>query len=69
MVELALKQIKKEDEDAENNTETDIVDDNEVNIEDLEKELRDEDFEEFNEFLAEEEENDLETTLIEMGLN
>lgn len=69
MVELALKQIQKEDEDAENNTEVDIVDDNEINIEDLEKELKDEDFEEFNEFLAEEEENDLETTLKEMGLD
>jgi hypothetical protein len=69
MVELALKQIQKEDEEAENNDEFDIVDDDEVNIEELEKELQDEDFEEFNEFLEEEEENDLETTLKEMGLN
>ena len=38
-------------------------------IEELEKELQDEDFEEFNEFLEEEEENDLETALKEMGLN
>ena len=68
MVELALKQIQKEDEDAENNTELDIVDDDIIDIEELEKELQDEDFEEFNEFLEEEEENDLETTLIEMGL-
>lgn len=69
MVELALKQIQKEDEEAENNDEFDIIDDDEVNIEDLEKELKDEDFEEFNEFLELEEENDLETTLMEMGLN
>jgi hypothetical protein len=69
MVELALKQIQKEDEEAENNDEFDIIDDDEVNIEELEKELQDEDFEEFNEFLEEEEENDLETTLKEMGLN
>ena len=68
MVELGLKQIQKEDEEAKNNTETDIVDDIEVNIDDLEKELKDEDFVEFNEFLEAEEENDLETTLKEMGL-
>jgi hypothetical protein len=69
MVELALKQIQKEDEEAENNEEFDIVDDEEVNIEELEKTLKDEDFEEFNTFLEEEEENDLETTLKEMGLD
>ena len=69
MVELALKQIQKEDEDAENNTEVDIIDEDDVNIEDLEKELKDEDFTEFNEFLEAEEEDDLETALKEMGLN
>lgn len=67
MVEQALKQNQKEDEEAENNTEIDIVDDDNLSIEDLEKTLKDEDFEKFNEFL-EDEENDLETTLKEMGL-
>ena len=67
MVEQALKQNQKEDEEAENNTEIDIVDDDNLSIEDLEKTLKDEDFEQFNEFL-EDEENDLETTLKEMGL-
>lgn len=67
MVEQALKQNQKEDEEAENNTELDIVDDDNLSIEDLEKTLKDEDFEEFNEFL-EGQENDLETTLKEMGL-
>jgi hypothetical protein len=62
-----LKQNQKEDEEAENNTEIDIVDDDNLSIEDLEKTLKDEDFEKFNEFL-EDEENDLETTLKEMGL-
>ena len=69
MVELALKQIQKEDEDAENNTEIDIIDEDDVDIEELEKELKDEDFTEFNEFLEIEEEYDLEATLKEMGLD
>ena len=67
MIEQALKQNQKEDEDAENNTETDIVDDDDISIEDLEKTLRDEDFNDFKEFL-EADENDLEDTLREMGL-
>jgi hypothetical protein len=41
LVEQALKQIQKEDEDAENNQETDIVDDLEVNLDDIEKSLKD----------------------------
>jgi hypothetical protein len=68
MVELALKQIQKEDADAENNNETDIVDEDDINIEELEKELKDEDFNDFNEFLEMEEENDLNTVLEEMGM-
>jgi hypothetical protein len=54
MVEQALKQIQKEDEDAENNQETDIVDEDDINLDDIEKSLKDSDFEEFNEFLEEE---------------
>ena len=68
MVELALKQIQKEDEDAENNTETEIVDDTQIDLEDIEKELKDEDFVEFDEFLEEEQEEDLDLILKEMGL-
>jgi hypothetical protein len=41
LVEQALKQIQKEDEDAENNQETDIVDDLEVNLDDIERSLKD----------------------------
>lgn len=60
MVEQALKQNQKEDEDAENNQETDIVDDDNIDLEDIEKSLKDEDFNDFNDFLEEESEQDLE---------
>ena len=60
MVEQALKQIQKEDEDAENNQETDIIDDDNIDLEDIEKSLKDEDFNDFNDFLEEESEQDLE---------
>jgi hypothetical protein len=56
MVEQALKQIQKEDEDAENNQETDIVDDDNIDLEDIERSLKDEDFSDFNDFLEEESE-------------
>ena len=69
MVETALKQIQKEDEESENNTELDIIDDDDIDIEDLEKQLTDEDFEEFSDFLDDEEEDDFELTLKEMGLD
>ena len=68
MVELALKQIQKEDEDAEKNNETDIIDDEVIDLEDIEKTLKDEDFEEFDEFLEEEQEEDIEQLVKEMGL-
>ena len=68
MVEIALKQIQKEDEEAENNDELDIVDDDVIDLEDIEKSLKDEDFTEFEEFLENEQEEDLEQTLKEMGL-
>jgi hypothetical protein len=56
MVEIALKQIQKEDEEAQNNDELDIVDDDIIDLEDIEKSLKDEDFVEFEEFLEEEQE-------------
>ena len=40
-------------------TESDIVDDVELDIEDLEKQIKDTDFEEFNEFLEAESEEDM----------
>ena len=68
MVEQALKQIQKEDEDAENNQETDIVDEDDINLDDIEKSLKDSDFEEFNEFLEEEQDQDIEEVLKGMDL-
>ena len=68
MVEQALKQIQKEDEDAENNQETDIVDDDNIDLEDIEKSLKDEDFSDFNDFLEEESEQDLEEIVKRMDL-
>jgi hypothetical protein len=62
MIEQALKQNAKEDEDASNNTESDIVDDADMTIEDLEKSLEDKDFEDFNEFL-DSEQNSIDDTL------
>jgi undecaprenyl pyrophosphate synthase len=62
MIEQALKQNAKEDEDASNNTESDIVDDADMSIEDLEKSLEDKDFEDFNEFL-DSEQNSIDDTL------
>jgi len=44
-VEQALKQIQKEDEDAEKNTEIDIVDD--IDLDEIENALKDEDFMDF----------------------
>lgn len=68
MVEQALKQNQKEDEDAENNQETDIVDDDNIDLEDIEKSLKDEDFNDFNDFLEEESEQDLEEIVKRMDL-
>ena len=41
MIDAALKQNQKEDEDARNNTEDSIVDDTEMTLEDIEKTLKD----------------------------
>jgi hypothetical protein len=60
LVENALKQIQKEDEDADNNDESEIVDDDVIDLEDIEKELKDQDFVEFDDFIEEEQELDLE---------
>jgi len=60
MIEMALKQNAKEDEDAKANEEFDIVDDIELSYEDLDRTLVDKDFEDFNEFIEgqiEEDEN------------
>lgn len=54
MIEAALKQNAKEDQEAKENDEDTIVDEEEVSIEDVEKTIEDQDFEDFNEFLDEE---------------
>lgn len=57
MIELALKQNAKEDNDSNSNAEDEIVDD----IEELERQIiNDKDFEDFNEFLEEQIEDDFE---------
>ena len=58
MIEMALKQNAKEDEDEKNQLDDDIVDDADLSIEDLEKSLKDEDFEDFEEFKENEINND-----------
>ena len=59
MIEQAIKQNLKEDEDAEKNAELDIIDDADFNIEQIEKDLNDRDVEDFSEFL----DNDFELDL------
>ena len=55
MIELALKQNAKEDQEAENSSDDDIIDeDSLINLEDIEEELKDSDYEDFNDFLEEE---------------
>lgn len=58
MIEMALKQNAKEDEEEKNQLDDDIVDDADLSIEELEKSLRDEDFEDFEEFKENEINND-----------
>ena len=58
MIEMALKQNAKEDEDEKNQLDADIVDDADLSIEELEKSLKDEDFEDFEEFKENEINND-----------
>ena len=50
MVEKALRENAKEDEEDAKNNESDIIDEADLSIEDLEKTLRDEDYTDFEEF-------------------
>ena len=55
MIEAQLKQIAKEDKEAAENQEDTIIDDiDDLSIEDIEKEIRDEDYSDFNDFLEDE---------------
>jgi hypothetical protein len=59
MVEKALREIEKEDTETDNSLDLDIVDDVEVNLDDLEKEIGYSDYEEFEEFIESEAMSDL----------
>jgi hypothetical protein len=59
MVEKALREIEKEDTETDNSLDLDIVDDVEVNLDDLEKEIGYSDYEEFEEFIESESMSDL----------
>ena len=60
LIEVALRQNAKEDAEASENDEDDIVDENTlVSIDEIEKTLKDSDFADFGEFLEEESELDL----------
>ena len=60
LIEVALRQNAKEDAEASENDENDIVDENTlVSIDEIEKTLKDSDFADFGEFLEEESELDL----------
>ena len=65
MIEAALRQNAKEDDDSQNNNEDEIIDDIDLDIEDLEKQINDKDFEEFSEFIEDEIEEDAELFKIE----
>ena len=54
MVEKALRDIEKEDKEDKENNELDIVDDIEINLDDLERTIKDQDFIDFQDFLDEE---------------
>ena len=58
MIEMALKQNAKEDEDAKANEEFDIIDDDDLAYEDLERNVVDKDFEDFNDFIDAQREED-----------
>ena len=51
MVEKALREIDKEDKDNAANTESDIIDEIELSLEDLEATLKDQDYTDFEDFL------------------
>ena len=50
MVEKALRENAKEDEEDAKNNESDIIDEADLSIEDLEKTLKDEDYTDFEDF-------------------
>jgi hypothetical protein len=58
MIEKALREIEKEDQEQAENTEDTIVDDIDMSLEDIEKIIKDQDFIDFEEFLDEEAEAD-----------
>lgn len=58
MIEAAIKQNEREDRAEEENNEVDIVTEDDIELEELEKELIDDDFEEFSDFLESETEKD-----------
>ena len=51
LIEQAIKQNLKEDEDAEKSAEHDIIDDADFNLDQIEKEIEDKDQEDYSEFL------------------
>lgn len=59
LIEQAIKQNFKEDEDAEKSAEHDIIDDADFNLDQIEKEIEDKDQEDYSEFLDNEFELDL----------
>lgn len=59
LIEQAIKQNLKEDEDAEKSAEYDIIDDADFNLDQIEKEIEDKDQEDYSEFLDNEFELDL----------
>ena len=60
MVEKALKDIQKEDEDSKNNNEELVLDDIEMDLNEIEAQVKDQDFIDFSEFLEDEMEADAE---------
>lgn len=59
LIEQAIKQNLKEDEDAKKSAEHDIIDDADFNLDQIEKEIEDKDQEDYSEFLDNEFELDL----------
>ena len=60
MIEKALRENAREDEAEKENSEEEIVDDNDLSLEELEKSIKDQDFEDFEEFKNEQQEKDKE---------
>ena len=53
LLETAIRQNQKEDEEAANNKENEIIDDTDLSLEELEKTIRDQDYIDYEEFLDE----------------